>query len=337
MITTSELTLGAAKASALSNIAGVCVEKTTFVQLLNDATERLMTYGNFWGTVVKGRVCSYNHCISWPRWVGTLLSTNLGNQSRPIANKWYDFMPLTAGDCMAGRNCSSNVTVVDDGMSPVFANVPCGTPMFVRIYTRFLADAGKTVTLYGIDEFGQELMTKDSMGNWYQGVTVTLAVPYVQTLAKFREITRVSKDVTTGMIDVYAVDGTGQLLDMAHYEPSEIEPKYRHTSIRGMHMGVRGASNCSKQITFLAKLKHIPVSIDTDIVQIDNIHALKLMIQAVRLEEAGDDDGANKKQAMAIKELNRQLADKLPLNQIPVVVAPFGTALPSHHRIGLIM
>src|SRR5678816_3402688 len=129
----------------------------------------------------RGRVCVSAGCISWPRWTGTLLATNIGGQSRPIANKWYEFMPLTAGDCVGSRRWNSNVTVVDDGVSPVFSNVPCGTPMFIRVYTRLNVDLGKTLTIYGIDEFGQPLMTRDQLGNWFEGENVTTVSGYIQT------------------------------------------------------------------------------------------------------------------------------------------------------------
>lgn len=339
MIYPSSLTLSAVKESSILNIAGVCSSKAAFLNLVNEATERLMTFGSWYATTVKARICVSKNCISFPRWVGTLLATNIGGQNRPIANKWYEFMPLTAGDC-ASRSCQSNVTVIDDGISPVFANVPCGTPLFIRVYTRFNADIGKTVTIYGIDEYGQTLMTRDLLGNWYEGETVTTVAGYVQTTKKFREVTRISKPLTTGVLDVYGYDADADVLyDMAHYEPSETEPRYRHTSIRGGNgIGCCSTTDGSKarQIIFLAKLKFIPVVLDSDIVQIDNIAALKFMIQSIRSSENGDDDAALKKETLAIHELNRQLAEKMPLNQIPVEVAPFGTALPAHAGIGQI-
>jgi hypothetical protein len=127
---------------------------------------------------------------------------------------------------------------------------------------------------------------------------------------------------------------------MAHYEPGETDPMYRHSTIRG-GCGARSARTCSsadgsqtRKVEILAKLQFIPVVVDTDTVQIDNIAALKLMIQAIRLEEAGNDQEAAGKQILAIKELNRQLRNKLPLDQIPIDVACNGTALPRYHGIG---
>jgi hypothetical protein len=78
------------------------------------------------------------------------------------------------------------------------------------------------------------------------------------------------------------------------------------------------------------------VVLDSDIVQIDNIAALKFIIQSLRSSENGDTDAAVKYEAQAIHELNRQLAEKLPLNQIPTTIAAFGTAIPANAGIGQI-
>lgn len=347
MMFPSSLTVTAVKQSSIKNITGVCVNNAEFMTMLNEAVSRLMTYGNWFSTVVKGRVCVYNMCITWPRWTGTVLSTNIRGRNVQIQNKWYDFMPLSAGDCTGlfrnglGFCGSSNVTTVDDGITPVFQNVPCGTPSYIRAYARTQGDLGKTVTVYGTDEFGQELMVRDNQsGVWSIGEVLTLAPPFAQTSKKLRQVTRISKDITIAPVDVYGYDDTLDILrEMGHYEPSETEPRYRFTSVRGRAFArcCNGSGTLQQQIEFLAKMQHIPCVLDTDIVQIDNIEAIKLMISAGRLAEAGDDQGASVKQALAIKELNRQMNDKFPLNQIPILLRPEGTAEPRLAGIGQMM
>lgn len=350
MTSPSTLTLGAARASSIINIAGVCPTGSPFAAQLNEATSRLMDYGDWWATVVKARVCVQRNCITWPRWVGTVLAVNLCNHTRPIQNGWFEFMPVSRADCLCGGRYQSNVTLVDDGLTPVFANVPCGSANKVKAYPRYQADVGKTITLYGIDENGQEVMTQDLVtGVWAPGEILTLAAGGTLSTKSYREVTRVTKEVTSGPVDVYQYDvslvvpgdPTHQgLLDMAHYDPGETNPMYRHSTFRG---GLCRTGCCSsngttqRKVELLAKLQFIPVVADSDVVQIDNIPALKLMIQAIRLEEAGNDDEAGKKQLLAIKELNRQLRNKLPLDQIPIEVSGSGTALPAHHGIGQLL
>lgn len=345
MTSPSTLTLGKAKTSSILNIAGVCANDDQFTGQLNEAVESLVDAGEFWNTVVKARVCIRRNCITWPRWVGTVLAANLCNHNRPLANRWYDFLPISRSDCMCSGRWPSSVAFVDDGMTPVFDNVPCGTANYIRVYPRFQADIGKTITFYGIDANGQELMTRDdSTGEWSQGETLVLASPYTQSEKTFREVTRVTKEVTTGPVDVYQYDSTNQvLLDMAHYEASETDPMYRHTTIRGGVLGAGAGCACTnsdgtsvRKVEALIKLQFIPVVVDSDTVQIDCIPALKLAIQGIRLAEAGDYDNATKTKLLAIKALNTQLRNKMPIDQIPIEVSSCGTALPALHGIGLV-
>jgi hypothetical protein len=339
MLSPSSLTLGALKNSSVINIAGVCANGSQFVQNVNEAVQRLMTYGSWHATLVKGRLCVYENCLAWPRWVGTVLATNINGQNRRIQNNWYEFMPVSSGECCYGDsyavgNWRSNTTVIDEGITPVFQNVPCGTPCQIVTHTRLRADFGKTVTYYGTYQ-GQPVQTKNAIGQWQDGVTISLGSPDVVTIPLFDELTRVSKQETVGMIDVYAQPAfPAGLLEIAHYEPSETEPRYRFSKVHGMYS--RGNSRPT-QIEFLAKLQFVPVVLDSDMLQIDNLEAIKLMIQAERLSETGDTDEATKLQVLAIKELNRQLAEKLPLRQIPLIVDSFGTAKPSLAGIGQIM
>lgn len=337
----STLTLARAKASSIINISGNCPNTQDFVNQLNESVQRLMDYGEWFATVAKVRVCIYRNCITWPRWVGTVLAINLCNNTRPIQGGWYEWMPISASDCLNSTRWTSNVTVVDDGLTPVFNEIPCGSANYIRAYPRLQADIGKTITIYGIDANGQEYMSKDAFGDWYQGEVLTLESPYIQSSKTFTEVTLVKKELTTGPVDLYQYDpSTGLMLDMAHYEPSETDPMYRHSTIRGGVCCGSAYNICSnnglRKVDARVKLQHIPAVLDTDVIQIDNIPAIKLMIQAIRLEEAGDDDTANKKQAMAIKELNRQLRNKFPFDQIPIDVRSCGTALPRLHGIGML-
>lgn len=355
MTSPSTLTLGAARASSIINIAGVCASGSQFVAQLNEATSRLMDYGEWWNTVVKARLCIQRNCVTWPRWVGTPLAVRLCNNAQPIQNRWYEFMPVTHTDCFYGtRNVGlwgSPHVMVETGQAPVFNNVACGSALPLRAYPRYQQDVGKTIKFFGVDSNGQEVLTQDlATGAWAAGESVVLAAGGTLTVNSYREVTRVIKEVTNGPVDVYQYDSTQVvpgdtthqgLLDMAHYDPGETNPMYRFTTLRG---GVCRSGGCcstdgtrERKLELLAKLQFIPVVADDDVVQIDNIPALKLMVQAIRLEEAGDDDGANKKQAMAIRELNRQLRNKLPLDQIPIYVSGSGTALPVVHGIGQLM
>lgn len=336
------LTLGEAKASRrLKSIAGACSSSQQFIGLVNDATRMLMNRGSWWATVQNITACVYNKCIAWPRHVGTVLAVNVCNRAMTLQNNWYQFMPLD-GDTVRNYvncGCRGGMAVMNDGTSPVFQQIRCGDEFYIRAYPTRQADVGNYITIYGIDSDGQVVMTTHADGTYQEGEELTLAIPYVSTSRTYREVTRVEKDETEGIVRLYQYDATNDvLLDMAYYEPTETSPAYQVSKIVGM--GTCGCStSCDglKRISALVKLQFVPVVNDKDIIQIENIDAVAMMVQALKLSDQYD---VKTKQAMemdAVRELNLELSNRLPINQIPVNVMPFGTASPDRHGIGRMM
>ena len=76
-------------------------------------------------------------------------------------------------------------------------------------------------------------------------------------------------------------------------------------------------------VTALVKLKFVPAKLDTDLVLIQNLDALKDMMQAIQFKEANDIASAREYELSAIRELNLELNDQTPLDQTPVSMQPF--------------
>jgi hypothetical protein len=344
----SLVTLADAKASRLAEIAQTCTSSSDFLSLVNDATRILMKRGNFWGTVQKIRLCTYNGCITWPRYVGTVLATNLCRHPIPVWNNWFQFEPLISTDFSrdgfsfnCGSLCIGNVLTENDGVTPVFNQVPCGSSNVIRIFPSVRADIGKQVTLYGIDQNGQTMRSRNASGIWQEGVTVTLALPSVDTPA-FQSISRISKPVTQGVVRYFQVDAVNNvLLDLVSHDPTETNPMYRHSKIQGMRLptacNTSSACNGLRQVDALVKLEFIPVVNDSDLVLIENLDALKSMVQSIRKKEAQQVEAAAVLEADAIHDLNLQLRDKFPNTQTPVNVMPYGTARLERQRIGTML
>lgn len=343
------LTLGKAKESRkLAAAAGVCTSSDTFLSYLNECVPVLMTRGSFWGTVHLLNGCVYNECITWPRNVGSVLAVNTCGKNIPVWNNWAAFVPIGPegitkhGFGFRDGVCTGNVNVVNDGVVSIFNQVPCGKQRYIRAYLSVRADIGKKITIFGIDANGQTIRTKVN-GIWQEGVTLTLpnpsTSPYVSTPFTVREITRVVKEKTQGMVRLFQYDADGDTLhDCAAYEPSETLPEYRHSRIKRVNWS--GCCNCSdglKTIQALTKLQFIELENDSDVIPISNINALALGIQYSRLSDQLKDEEAEAKMARAVHELNLELRDKFPLDQTSVSINPFGTALPSRHRIGRVV
>ena len=319
-----------------------------FKSMLNQATRKLMNRGPgeraWWGTVQKLQICTYENCLTWPRWVGTPIAINTFGRSVPVKDSWYSFMPFSRGDwncggfSWSGGCCRGNLAMENTGTSPVFKNVPCGKDYYIRAYPQTRQDIGKVITIFGTDYNGQEIRTKRADGTFQDGVEITIAVPYASTPFKIRHISRVLKPVTANVVRLYQYDADNDLLlDCAVYYPKETSPNYRTSRIRGaLRRGNCSSQGCDGLISVQAmvKLEFIPVEEDNDLVLIENIDALQLMMQSIRAQEGGDIQESQDFEAAAIRELNLRLEDKIPVDQIPIEINPFGSALPSRAGIG---
>lgn len=336
------LTFAAAKASQeLADVAAACPQSGPFMSLLNQATRKLMKRGNWFGTVQKMRFCVYDNCITYPRYVGTVLALNVGGNRSEMTNFWFQFLPIgnmgwdVWGPILnANRNgqCWGNVVTENDGTSPVVNNVPCGLGNYIRAYPSVRADVGKHITIFGIDQNGQVIRTTHPDGTYQEGVVLTLALQYATTPFLIRKITRIVKDPTVGVVRLFQFDPINNVqLDCATYDPSETSPNYAHVKIRGAPSHIfnvcSGQSQCcSKTVDSLVKLEYIPVQNDNDLVLISDLDALQLMMLSIRNKTAGKTQIANQLELDSIRELQYGLRDKFPIEQFECSFNPFGTA-----------
>lgn len=332
------LTLGAARnARRLKQISGVCTTSSDFVDIINDSTSALMDRGSFWNTLRRMRGCIYNGCITWPRQVGTVLAMNRCGQSVPPKNQWYDFDAVLPEHVhhwnrFGAFPCAQDLALVDHGTSPVFNQIRCLLPRYLRFYITEQSDVGKTITIFG-KSAGVEVLTTRSDGTIQPGLVVSLAIPFVTTSIAFDNVDRVIKDETDGPVYGYQWDGLN-LDALATYAPGETLPDYRTSKIQTTGC-TTSCDSWPSQISAFVKLQFIPVVHDDDEVQIGNIEAQALAIQSIKLGDAFDSAGAESIMARAVHVLNLELRNKLPIDQIPVNFSPQGTAHLSRRRIGL--
>jgi hypothetical protein len=236
--------------------------------------------------------------------VGTVLAINKSCIVQTLRNHWYEFMPFDQSCC----TCGNNGIAMDGGLSPVFNNIPCGESNYIQVYNRDAADNGKEITFYGVDANGWE--TSETI------VMSRVAPGYVRSTNTFQSISRVSKETTIGIVDVYQYRASdGLLLDLAHYYGAETEPMYAQTNLSSL-----GCSCDTTSVVALIKLAYVPMVNNSDVAQIENLAAIKLMVQAIKLEDANDKDASVKMEVSAIHELNQELRNKMPDNQTAVFV-----------------
>jgi len=315
------------KSSRALEIADVAVGSSKFKTLVNEASRRLLRRGDWAGTVISVYVCVRNGCIVWPRYVGQIRKANLCHHAIPVRSVYYDYFEADAFESWKhcgwlGMDCQSSL--VHYGRAPVHQDIK-GEARYVRLYHTVNEDLGKTVTIFGEDNNGQILRRRDpATGTYYDGVTLVAQLPYAQTPGYVRRIDRVLKDVTQGDFRLYAYDTANAVLeDVALYEPTETNPAF----VRYKLSGACGTACCSTTSPFgvaaLVKLKYLPIINDQDLVLIQNLDALKLMMQSVRCGEGQDFASAKAYELEAVRELNHELNDETPEDQIAVNVDCF--------------
>ena len=321
------ITLADVKASSAINIANVTVNSPEFLRLLNESVRRLLIRGDWSGTLVPIQVCVSHGCITWPRYVGNIRRMNVCKQSVHLRNIWYSFLEYERrGDCRSWSGWQGSWTGwlggeafgVTQGRYPVHTDI-LGDGRYVRAYTEVAADIGKTIRIFGVDNNNQPLRTGIS-GVWTEGIELRLATPYVQSVGYIRRIDRVVKSTTQGNVTLFAYNEADDVLeDLATYEPSETSPSYVR---QRLNFACQSCST-SRSVVALIKLAHVPIRVDADLVPIDNLAALKFMMQCIQSEEANDRVTARGFEKDAIRELNLQLSDDNPDEQTPVSQEPF--------------
>lgn len=318
----------------INQIASSCTNNAEFLSLVNDALERAMRRGDFPDTLVPIFVCARQGCVVWPRFVGKVRKVNICNRPVQVHNLLYQFMDgVKPGRCTEqnwltwGQGwLGSGVGLENRGNSPVFQDIQ-GDGRLVRVYPRCQNDVGKTLTIYGTDNNGQPLMSRDSSGNWSFGVTITMAIPFGSTSTYVRSINRVIRDATQCPVDVYSYNASADVLeDVAHYSPSETEPSYEKTSLSvwptnwpsGATFASPGSCCSSVGVLALVKLAFIPLADADDVVPIDNAQAIKMFVMAVKAEESGNFEQSKKYEAQAVYEMNRQAQDESPEDDFSV-------------------
>lgn len=302
-------TLAQAKAhTGIQRIAGMCSDDPRLVDLINEAQQRLLTRGKWWGTYQKYQICVANGCITWPRQIATIEAVAVCNQPIKVRNEWHEFLEngwgLRNGD-------SSGLTLFDRGSVCAFDDITNNTTK-IKVYADVAEDDDAEILLQGYDENGNWIRTQVD-GAWVDGeyVAINAATPATSTKF-FASLTGVQKPITNGPVRLYKYDTSDSTQSaMAYYEPDETTPWYRRSLISDL-ANQGSSSTCeTKAVTVMAKMEFIPARQDTDYLLIGNLPALKDMIQAVKKGEADLFEEALAWENKAVNELEKELAHYL--------------------------
>lgn len=321
------ITFGQVKSSTVANVAGVNVNDPQFASYVNEAVSMLMNLGNWWGTVQTMTGQIYQGCVVWPHNVTTVLAMDICNQRVRLANYWYQFTPKISGKYAAlyrkfgGYPCQESV-VQFSGTTPLFDPPTASNPFALQFTCDNPADYGMTVTVYGVNAAtGTEVFSNRPDGSSQRGLLVTLAA-VVATTVVFSAVTAIVKDVTTGDVRAWQQVAGGNGTCVGIFGGSQTNAEFLFSQLSSVNPGL------SYSMSALVKIGFEPVSQDADLLPIGNIEAIKMMIQAIRLRESVNIEGAVGFEKDAVRRLNMELRTRFPDQQTVIAMHAFGTAQP---------
>jgi hypothetical protein len=282
----------------VAQVVGLCEADARVASYTNQACRRLLRKGLWAGCYGRFTICTCNGCIVWPRMVETIESFASCWGVGSVRNQWFEFLEggfgLNGGDAGIGSygggflggwgyNSSGGQNLIDRGNTCTYRDISGGQTSYLRAYPGDRSDVGRTMILRGNDENGIFIRTQVN-GVWIDGEQITLALPYAQTTKKFTTLTTVIRQTTNTVTRLYEYNGT-DVIDLAVYDPDETLPEYRRSVIPQACLPNASEEDRRRPVTIMAKLRHIPVSADNDIVIPPCEDAIKLMAQCIRKEQ----------------------------------------------------
>lgn len=303
----SSLTVADARAALQKYVSSTSEEDeyANFLPQLNAARERILGAGKWLGTIRKAAFnASERSYITLPRDAEALLGILVNRGNYALQGMYFEY--LVGGPEGIPDPPPDNGYLLDLG--PNFCTlVDITTAGTVRLKTTSNEDVGKTITLYGLDEDGNQLYSADGT----LGETLTLAATNssVTSTLTFAQLTSVSKPVTVGDVEIYSVVGATETL-LSTYQPGEKNPLYRRYQLR--------QQDADTTVVGLVKLKFVPLVSETEPIIPDNLGALKFALTALALEDANDLAGAANHWATCFGLLNTQLKQSRGANRYPI-------------------
>lgn len=327
------LTFQQVQNSTVQNIAGCEPSTPQFANYVNESVRVLCDLGDWFGSVQQMNGVAFGDCMTWPQNIVTVLAMNLDHRRTVVTNFWYDYVPMNGefhhhfrdtGWVGSWRGGYGRSVVEFSGSQPLFAGPSPSNPFQIQVTADSPSDYGNTVTIYGFDTNGQEVLALRTDGSTQRGIQLTLAAQAPFTPMAFATVTHIAKDITTGNVRAFQyMPHTGQGILVGLFGGSQTSPEFLFSRLR------RWRDNPSEThwLSALVKLGFNPVQQPSDILSIDNLDAIKVMVQAMKSRESGDNEKADQYEANAIRRLNMQVETRFPLDQVVARNEPFSGAL----------
>lgn len=306
-------TLADLKKSRVPFSLGVCGDDPRFLAWANEATERLLYAGKWWGTVAKFTVCASDGCLTLPVFIATIEAVNVCGEPTTVRDFWYEFLEngwgsVSGDDCNNGSGCMN--AAIMRGNSPTFADIH-GTNKKLNFICDLAGDSCKSVLALGYDNNGNWIRTVQD-GVYKDGEVINLSQGSgTLSVNLFSSVTGIQlPSDLSGQVWLYEYDTTLLTKRMiGHYQYFETNPSYARYVFPGVIPSCKTPNNRLTKVEIVGKLAYIPVKQDTDYLIIGCIPALKEMMKAIKKSENEEDSVAANQIIIAGESLAKSILD----------------------------
>lgn len=300
----------------------------SLLPLVNEASKLLWDEGDWIGKfqIYKIKVsqdCNGNRVITWPRQIETIEA--LQNCGSPIGvrNTAFEFIENGPGSFDSMNNPSNWWGYGSSGFGTgmrllgdraevcTFVDVVPRNKK-IKAYNSVVADNGTTITIYGYDDYNNEVRTLVG-GVWQSGETLTLnATTPPITSSYFSVITGIQFGTNPRNGDVIITQVDTQNLNaetwLSTYAYDEEIPVYRRSILTGLPtLGNTIDTAQCQTVTAYVRMRYMPIAKDSDYLQIGNISALKDMLISLQKRDADKLQDAEIYRQRALRALNNEL------------------------------
>lgn len=294
---------------------GSCPSAQVVKDRINEAQRRLLTEGKAdWASTQRHlRIRTCRSCLSLPREFETarLIAVNCGPAY--IFPMSYQYLENGPGPESAD-GFGDALEDMGDGWPAMFDLPDDVSGLKLFAVSTSLDDTKLVIRAFGKTADGSEVLRSSglpgfdlSIRQWARGVEGSLVgYPEVSSDVSVASISQiVLPEGRKGYVSLYAVnETTHEMYFLSKYHPAETTPSYRRYRV------LRGIADTESTVQILAKLRHVPLSQDDDVLLIQNLDAIKTMVMAIREENAGNISAALALEERANQQLARQMANK---------------------------
>lgn len=292
---------------------GACADSAEVLARLNECQRRLVVKKEVAGVIKWMRFTTTNNTITLPRGCQRIVGNPVIDGSpRRLFNRAYEFVEGGPGElCPKGSASGKDLLDLGDGW-PTFFDIPSDACRRLVAFSTEKSDAELSLQVAGRDQYNAEFLVGGTalpsfqINRWHEGTEGSIRQPENLKLStqEFKSITAVYKPVTKGQVSLYTYEpDTHRMYFLAKYHPRETQPSFHRYRITGCDF------TDGNNVMLRVKLGHVPLVDDTDVLLVQNLDALKLMAQAINLENAEAQDKAVGVEAQAVRLLLEQLGD----------------------------